>query len=116
MMFPGLHPAAMMSVPGGGGMALPAGVTVGQQGAAPQSAAGPGFAPQVQQQGVGGPSQSNGWGRHPGGNSSNSGMFNGAGQRPPHPPHHAAAAAAPLNPFAAAAAAAAATQVRTSST
>ena len=116
MMFPGLHPAAMMSVPGGGGMALPAGVTVGQQGAAPQSAAGPGFAPQVQQQSVGGPSQSNGWGRHPGGNSSNSGMFNGAGQRPPHPPHHAAAAAAPLNPFAAAAAAAAATQVRTSST
>ena len=115
MMFPGLHPAAMMSVQG---MGL-AGVAGGpQQGAgAPQSAAaGSGFASHAGQ--TGGPSpasaggghshgHSNGWGRPHGGpnHAANAGMFNGSGQRHQPPSnHHAAAAAAPMNPFAAAAA------------
>ena len=104
MMFPGLHPAAMMSVPGMGMAGVAAG---GQQGAAPQpAAAGPGFAHQAQQAGgpspaaaSGGGGHSNGWGR-PGGPN---GMFNGsAGQRQSPSTHQAAA---PMNPFAAAAAA-----------
>ena len=104
MMFPGLHPAAMMSVPG-------MGIAGGQQGADPQSAAaGPGFAPQAQQaggpppagSGGGGGGHSNGWGRPGGPNAPNAGMFNGsAGQRQSPSAHHAAA---PMNPFAAAAA------------
>ena len=115
MMFPGLHPAAMMSVQG---MGL-AGVAGGpQQGAgAPQSAAaGSGFASHAGQ--TGGPSpasaggghshgHSNGWGRPHGGpnHAPNAGMFNGSGQRHQPPSnHHAAASAAPMNPFAAAAA------------
>ena len=115
MMFPGLHPAAMMSMPGMG----MAGISGGQQGAAPQSAAaGPGFSHQAQQAGgpppagSGGSGHSNGWGRPAGPNAPNTGMFNGsAGQRQSPSTHHAAAAAASMNPFAAAAAASGFSQV-----
>ena len=107
MMFPGLHPATMMSVPG---MGLAGVAGAGQQGAAPQSAAaGSGFAHQAQPAGgpspAGGPGgggHSNGWGR-PGAGTGPNGMFNGSGQRQSPSTHHAAAA--PMNPFAAAAAA-----------